>query len=156
MRAVLTLALAAVACASCGTTYVVTTEPTARVYVDGAMVGKGQGTVTQRGFPGSAHVLVKTEDGRRQQSSLKRSFTATTFLLGLITYGVCWVACWEYPGSVLVDLPVPPGMEKPSPFTAAATPAVDPWLQPPPGWHPKKEAPPPAAEPASPEPAAAP
>jgi hypothetical protein len=143
MRALLTLTLAALC--GCGTTYVVTTDPGARVFVDGEMVGKGQGTVTQRGFPGRAQVIVNTEDGRREHTTMSRSFTGTTFLLGLITYGVCWVACWEYPGSVFVDVG---GQNRPA-FTSA-TPAQDPWLLPPPGWHPRGTPPPPAPAPTAP------
>jgi hypothetical protein len=129
------LAVILVLATGCGTTFVVPNEAGARVWVDGEMVGKGQGTVNQRGFPGRAQVLVKTDDGRRQQASMKRSFTAVTFLLGLITYGVCWVACWEYPGSLLVELPPGPGGRPPGPGGGYASgPAPDPWLQPPPGW----------------------
>jgi hypothetical protein len=121
--------LLVLATAGCGSTLVVTNVPDARVWIDGEMVGKGQGQVNQRGLPGSASVLVKTEDGRRKQATMSRSFTLTTFLLGFITYGVCWVACWEYPGSLLVELPVAA-----APVDYAAAPAADPWLKPPAGW----------------------
>jgi hypothetical protein len=127
--------------AACGTTHVVANDPAARVWVDGEMVGKGRGRVNQRGLPGSAVVLVKSEDGRRQQASMSRSFTITTFLLGFITYGVCWLACWEYPGSLLVELPVPaggptsPGGPAPDGYAnAPGSGAADPWLQAPAGW----------------------
>jgi hypothetical protein len=143
MRAALILSLVAVT--GCGTTYVVTTDPGARVFVDGQMVGKGQGTVTQRGLPGRAQVLVKTDDGRREQTTMSRSFTGTTFLLGLITYGVCWVACWEYPGSVLVDVGGP--KLQAASYTTPGAVAQDPWLQAPPGWRPHGTPPPPAPEP---------
>ena len=58
-----------------------------------------------------------------------------------ITYGVCAIACWEYPDTVLVMLPAPA-----STFGAFGGPG-DPWLQPPPAWQPKAgpPAPPPAA-----------
>jgi hypothetical protein len=140
MRLILALTLAA---AGCGTTYVVTTDPGARVFVDGQMVGKGQGTVNQRGLPGRAQVLVKTDDGRREQTTMSRSFTGTTFLLGLVTYGVCWVACWEYPGSVFVD--VGGSRLQQASYNTPATAAQDPWLQPPPGWRPHGTPPPPGA-----------
>jgi hypothetical protein len=125
----------AVLLAGCGTTYVIPSEPNARIYVDGEMVGRGTGEIRQRGLPGSAQVLVRTEDGRRQQQSVSRSFTVVTFLLGFITYGVCWIACWEYPGSVLVAVPPPAGGYGPGPSGTA--PGIDPWLQPPPGWQPQ-------------------
>jgi hypothetical protein len=132
------VALLMILTAACGTTHVVANDPGARVWVDGEMVGRGQGRVNQRGLPGSATVLVKSEDGRRQQASMSRSFTITTFLLGFITYGVCWLACWEYPGSLLVELPggaVPPGGPAPGGYaTAPGSGGADPWLQPPAGW----------------------
>jgi hypothetical protein len=133
------IALLLVVSAGCGTTLVVPSDPSARVWVDGEMVGRGQGKVNQRGLPGSATVLVKTEDGRRQQASMSRSFTITTFLLGFITYGVCWLACWEYPGSLLVELP---GGPAPDGYPArAGTPGADPWLQAPAGWQARPPAP---------------
>jgi hypothetical protein len=141
--AALIAAAALLAASGCGTTYVIPSEPRARVYVDGEMVGHGQGTIRQRGLPGSAQVLVMTEDGRRKQQSVSRSFTVVTFLLGFITYGVCWVACWEYPGSVAVALPAPAGGFAAQSGASGAG-GVDPWLQPPPGWHPPAgDAPPP-------------
>jgi hypothetical protein len=120
--------------AGCGTTYVLPSDPGARVWVDGEMVGKGQGEVRQRGLPGRATVVVKTEDGRRQDATLSRSFTLTTFFLGFITYGVCWVACWEYPLSLAVTLPPGPGAQVDA-YSGRSAP--DPWLQAPPGWQPK-------------------
>jgi hypothetical protein len=137
-RAIALMVMAALL-AACGTTHVIPSDRSARVYVNGEMVGKGLGEVRQRGLPGSTQVLVMTEDGRRQQQSMSRSFTVVTFLLGFITYGVCWVACWEYPDAVLVNVPRPAGgfaLEGPAASTAAA-PAGDPWLQPPPGWQPQ-------------------
>jgi hypothetical protein len=144
-RAIAILTLAALL-GGCGTTYVIPSEPNARVYVDGAMVGKGVGKLPQRGLPGSAAVLVQTDDGRRQHQTVSRSFTLVTFLLGFITYGVCWLACWEYPGSVMVAMPAPAGGYAPPPAAAAGfgpppAAAVDPWLQPPPGWRPPADAP---------------
>jgi hypothetical protein len=138
-RAIASLVTAALL-AGCGTTQLMPTDPNARIYVDGEMVGKGVGSIRQRGLPGAAQVLVKTDDGRRQQQSISRSFTVVTLLLGFITYGVCWVACWEYPSSVVVNVPPPPGgyilggtFEDP----AGSTPSGDPWLQPPSGWQPQ-------------------
>jgi hypothetical protein len=127
VRAVAALALAALVAGGCGTTYVIPSEPHTRIYVDGAMVGRDTGTVRLRGFPGSAQVLVKSDDGREQRQTVHRSFTVVTFLLGFITYGVCWVACWEYPGAVPVTLP-------PAGNFATGNAGADPWLQAPAGW----------------------
>ena len=129
--AIASAVIAALMLGGCGTTYVVPSEQNARIYVDGAMVGRGYATIPQRGLPGRAQVLVTTDDGRRQQQSVRRSFTLVTFLLCFITYGVCWVACWEYPGTVMVAVQAPGGG-----YVTGAAPANDPWLQPPPGWQP--------------------
>ena len=140
MKRAVAIVLTASLLAACGTTHVVPTDSTARVYVDGQMVGKGVGEIRQRGLPGSSQVLVMTDDGRRQQQSISRSFTFVTFLLGFITYGVCWLACWVYPSAVMVNVPPPAGG-----YVVGATldgptgpaPPGDPWMQPPPGWHPQ-------------------
>jgi hypothetical protein len=139
MKRALALLLVATLLGACGTTQLVSTDPSARIFVDGEMAGKGVGEVRMRGLPGSAQVLVKTDDGRRQQQSMSRSFTFVTFLLGFITYGVCWVACWEYPSSVVVNLPPPAGGYVSGGTLDSATgraPSGDPWLQPPAGWQP--------------------
>lgn len=143
MRRTIAVVLVTALLAGCGTTQVVTSEPSARVYVDGEMVGRGVGQMRTRGLPISAHVLVRAEDGRREQVTVKRSFTVVSFLLGFITYGVCWLACWEYPSTVSVMLPPPAGGYAPYPGAAldaggAPTPAAraDRWMQPPPGWRP--------------------
>jgi hypothetical protein len=157
MRALVVLAAVAASASGCGTTHVLTQDATARVYVDGAMVGKGHGTVSQRGFPGSAHLLAKSEDGRRKSATVSRSFTGVTLLLGFVTSGICWIACWEYPSSVVLDLPPAPGTAGAAPAgglgVPATTPGVDPWLQPPPGWRPRGEAAAPEPPPPAPAPA---
>jgi hypothetical protein len=120
----------------CGTTTIVTNDSHAKIFVDGAMIGRGQGGIQKRGMFGDAQVVVKAPDGRRQVQQISRSFTLTTFLLSFITYGVCLVACWEYPDSVYVMLDeVAKGSWGPEAG------AVDPWLSPPPGWTPPAKAP---------------
>jgi hypothetical protein len=128
------------ASAGCGTTQIVTTDPSARVVADGRTLGRGQGQLTRRGFPGSTNVVARTDDGRQGELVLRRQFTALTLVLGLFTYGVCLVACWEYPDTVMVPLP-PPASGYPAAPGAAPPAAVDPWLQPPPGWQPPSEKP---------------
>jgi hypothetical protein len=139
VKRAIALVVAAALLGACGTTHVVPTDPNARIYVDGQMVGQGVGAIRQRGLPGGAQVLVITDDGRRQQQPITRSFTIVTFLLGLITYGVCWVACWEYPAAVMVNVPPPAGgytLGATAADSAAPARIGDPWLQAPPGWRP--------------------
>jgi hypothetical protein len=139
-RAFALLVLMAVA-AGCGTTKIYTNDPGARVLADGRSLGKGQGELTRRGLPGSTKVVARTDDGREGEVQLKREFTAMTLVMGLFTYGVCLIACWEYPDTVMIPVPMPPGYAPPNmpgyaPPGGAPPPAVDPWLTPPPGWQP--------------------
>ncbi len=64
-RSICGLLLLVAVTSGCGTTQILTDDPQARIYADGQMVGKGQGQLTRRGFPGSTTVVVATEDGRR-------------------------------------------------------------------------------------------
>ncbi len=131
----------------CGTTQIVTAEPTASIFVDGRSVGQGRATIDKRGTPGSARVLVKAPDGRTRESVIQRNFTGFTLLAGLFTYGICLAACWEYPDTVFVALPLPPPV---APSPTADAPGADPWTIPPPGWHRSPEGEPVAAVPAEP------
>jgi hypothetical protein len=142
----LLLLLSMAGSAGCGTTQVLTTEPTARVVADGQTLGRGQGRLTRRGFPGSTNVVARTDDGRQGELLVRREFTALTLVLGLVTYGVCLIACWEYPDTVMIPLPPAPGAGYPAPpgtAPAGIAPAgpVDPWLQPPAGWTPPSDKP---------------
>ncbi len=87
---------------ACGTTSIVTNDPQARIFLNGEHLGQGQATLTKRGIWGGGELLVKTPDGRRKTQAVSRSFGVVTFLLGFITYGVCWAVCWEYPDVVFV------------------------------------------------------
>jgi hypothetical protein len=132
----------------CGTTQIIANDPQAIITVDGVPVGRGVGSVRQTGFPGSAQVSAKTEDGRTTHQTIRRSFGWPAGVLGLFTYGVCFLACWQYPDAVLVNLPpvrveAAKGWEAPD----ASSPGADPWLRPPPGWRPAPEPAAPVAPP---------
>lgn len=117
----------------CGTTQIVANDPQARIIVDGVTQGQGMASVTKVGFPGSSLVVAETSDGRKTRQTISRSFVWTTAVFGIVTYGICLVACWEYPGTVFLYLP-------PAPTESGFTPlqpANDPWLMPPSNW--KKE-----------------
>lgn len=152
-RAAHTLALVAVACvalAACGTTRIHTNDPGAKIYVNGRYVGKGEAEVRQRGTAGTASIVVKHSDGRVARSSMRRKFTATTFLYGLFTMYTGFIWAWEYPDAVYVPLE--------EPVTQRSTgweSTEDRWTSPPAGWTPPPEPPPapdgpPPAEPAPP------
>lgn len=134
MRRAVCLLLATILLAGtgCGTVVVTSTDPTARLYAGGRMLGRGTGELRRRGTPESTTITAISEDGRRAQTIARREFTGVTFLAGLFTYGICLIACWEYPSVVLVDLP-PAAAPHQSEYGS------DPWLIPPPGWQPRAD-----------------
>lgn len=123
--------------AGCGTTAIITTDPGARIVVEGRQVGRGHGEITQTGLPDSSTVAVVSEDGRRETRIIQRRFTGTTLLLGLFTDGICLLACWQYPDIVFV--PLPGGA--PTAYGQGAPAPYDPWLQPPSAWQPSSARP---------------
>ena len=135
------LLLATLAAGGCGTVTVTATDPGARLYAGGRMLGRGTGEIRRRGAPETLTITAVTDDGRRSQTVTKREFTGFTLLTGIFTYGICLFACWEYPSAVLVAVPPAPvymgggqhGFDAPPP-------GQDPWLTPPPGWTPKAPA----------------
>jgi len=124
----------------CSHTRLVASDDQARIYVDGRMAGRGEVEVAQFGPPTRVQVIARSEDGRRRRVELRREFRPSTFGLGLITYGVCWVVCWAYPDAVRLELPA----RRSAGWDDA--PVDDPWLAPPPAT------PPPSAPPAAPPP----
>ncbi|HET6611894.1 MAG TPA: hypothetical protein VFG83_07905 [Kofleriaceae bacterium] len=119
--------VAIVALVGCGgTTQIVTNDPSARIYVDGAMVGTGTAEITKSGTPQSAEITVKTADGRKATRLIDREVSAGGWVLCLMTYGIGCAVFQSYPDTVTVLLP-----EK------AATNSWDGgdvWTKPPPGW----------------------
>jgi hypothetical protein len=122
--------LLALILAGCGTTQVISNDPQARIIVDGVPKGQGIATVTKVGFPGSSQFIAETNDGRKTRQTISRSFAWTTALFGLFTYGICLIACWEYPETVFLYLPPPPSAQ--GEVTSDGT--ADPWLLPPTNW----------------------
>lgn len=161
MRGVVIAGVAAIAIAlttgACGTSQVITNVPGSRVYVDGRALGPER-EFRQRGLPGNALVLVKTPDGRRKMMRVKRRFTATTAVLGLVSW-VGWFTFWEYPDVVYVEFDEP-AAPRGGGWDEAPGGGGDPWQTPPAGWQePAPPAPaagaagqPPPAEPAAPTP----
>jgi hypothetical protein len=117
--------------AGCGTSRVITNDPTARIFANGQLIGRGQGEITQRGASESTSILVRSDDGREQTTVVKRQVTGFTLLAALFTYGTCLLFCWEYPDTILALLPARAPADRPS---ETGTPAPDPWLDPPEGW----------------------
>jgi len=102
MRAVL---LACLLAAACGTTTIRTNDASARIYVDGRLVGQGRAEITRRGVPHTATIAVDAGGGRRTVVQVGRRFTATTLVVGLVTAYVGLITMWETPEEIYVPLP---------------------------------------------------
>jgi hypothetical protein len=114
----------------CGTTQVFTEDPTARIWANGQLVGRGHAEIQRTGLPETTALRVESDDGRDQTTTVKRGVTALTVVGALLTYGTCLIVCWQYPETVWAALP-------PGPRAAAlpgAPAARDPWLDSDPGW----------------------
>jgi hypothetical protein len=101
-RALLVLALLA---GACGTTRIVSSDPRARLYVDGELRGRGHAEITRRGGPATFAIEARLPDGRRSVTHVSRRFTSTTFVSGLFTYGIGLLAMWELPSEIAVETP---------------------------------------------------
>ena len=116
----------------CGRTVIMTNNPQARIYVDGQLKGNGVAKITKRGFPRTAHVVIKS-NGETVRRSIEREFTGMTFLLGMISYATGFLWAWEYPESVIIQLPMDhPRKSKRSGWDKA--PAGSNWESAPVGW----------------------
>jgi hypothetical protein len=122
--------------AGCGTTQIIASDPQALITVDGVTVGRGVASVQKTGLPGTVNVSAKTEDGRSAVQPMRRAFGWPAGLLGFITYGACFIACWQYPDMVYLALPSSPSADAPGGWNAPGGRSQDPWLVPPPSWQP--------------------
>ncbi|MGB8933283.1 MAG: hypothetical protein WCC48_18715, partial [Anaeromyxobacteraceae bacterium] len=105
MRSAPVLLAMGLALAGCATTTIVTNDKAARIYADGAFLGKGEVQLHGRtGFPRSMDVTVKTPYAKVDRR-VDRKFTGTTFVLGLFTYMTGWLWGWQYPENVVIMLP---------------------------------------------------
>jgi hypothetical protein len=141
----LSLLLSVLGSAACGTSQVITNDPTARIFANGQLIGRGHGEITQRGTSESTSIVVRSDDGREQVTYVKRQVTGFTLLAALFTYGTCLIFCWEYPDTILALLPARAAAAPAEP----GTPAQDPWLFPPAGWWSGRSATPPLEPPVS-------
>lgn len=103
--ALLTLVVGASALAGCAHTHIETSDPQARIYVDGELIGRGSADYDDHmGLPGDMVVEVQTPT-QKVERVVEREFTVTTFIVGLLTYTTGWLWAWEYPDTVVVMLP---------------------------------------------------
>jgi hypothetical protein len=147
MRPALALAILALGLGGCGHVRIQTNDPEARIYANGAFVGKGEAEVPRRmGPPASMQITVKGTNATVTRT-LRREITVVTAVFALYSYGTSFIWAWQYPQEVFVALPVRAGSgwdEEPSGWDAPppggdATPSG--WDAAPPGAD--GEAPPP-------------
>ena len=93
------------ALAGCGHTMIETTDPSARIYVDGTIVGKGHGEMSRTGVWRTALIEVKTPDGRHQTREVRREFTWGTFFCGYFTMAIGFAFCGQFPDTIFIALP---------------------------------------------------
>ncbi len=113
-----------------GCTTYITTHPTARIYVDGELVGIGQADIGRVGPPREAVVRVEHE-GAMVERTIERDFEVTTVFFGLISAytGLFWG--WSFPEHVHIELPLTQENPWLRPRSKPATaPAADPWAAP--------------------------
>ena len=134
MRTLALAAAASLALSGCATTRIYTDDPEARVYANGKEIGRGHGELRQWGPPHTAEVWARAPDGRRGRLHVKRHFGFGALALGVVTYGVCWFACWQYPETVYLRLDEPPARTVPVASWDVVPAVEDPWMAPPAGW----------------------
>jgi hypothetical protein len=139
----LLLGVAVLGAGGCGTTQVFTDDPTARIWANGQLVGRGHAQLQRTGLPETTAIRVETEDGRNETTTVKRSVTPLTVLGAFFTYGTCLIFCWQYPETVWASLSSGSRATGPSYSTRAR----DPWLDPDPGWATTARAPAPSEPP---------
>jgi hypothetical protein len=116
------LALSTLCFAGCATSQVITNDPNAGIWANGRLIGHGQGEIDHFGMPETTLVQVRTSDGRGHDIVVKRHVTGFTALTGVLTYGICFLLCWEYPETIVAFLPPPPTCQAPAPPPPAAAP----------------------------------
>lgn len=109
MRPALALAILALGLAGCGHVKIRTNDPEARIYANGAYVGKGEAEVPRRmGPPASMQITVKGTDATVTRT-IRREITVVTAVFALYSYLTSFVWAWQYPQEVYVALPVRAG-----------------------------------------------
>ena len=90
---------------SCGTTQlIVSGQKDVDIYANGQYVGKDIASITRTGTPRKLTVQARYNSQIIGQTTVKRKFTVTTFLVGYITYGVGFIFAWKYPETVFIPV----------------------------------------------------
>jgi hypothetical protein len=124
MTGVIQLILALSILGGCATSQVITNDTTAGIWANGELIGHGQAEIDHFGMPETTRVQVRALDGRGRDLVIKRHVTGFTTLAGILTYGICFLFCWEYPETIVALLPPPtPSCQTPPPSPSAQTPS---------------------------------
>ena len=101
---VLNLCLLLLLVCSCGTTKIICPESNAEIYLDNSYVGQGTAKVKSVGFPHTAYLEARKGGRVIGKTTMSRSFTFNTFLIGLCTYYSGFIWAWYYPDDVTIPV----------------------------------------------------
>ncbi len=129
MRRIFTfLIIASLLLSGCGRTIITTSSPTADIYINSTLKGRGTAEVTRRGPPLKYYIEAKEGGVVVAKTIIRRKFDVTTCVIGYFTYGVGLILGWRFPSDVYLNTPVKEQGEQP--------PVLSPWDAPPAqhGW----------------------
>lgn len=89
----------------CGTTQITTSDPKAKIFVDGQLLGEGSAEMRRMGPPKTVELVVSQDGQEVVKTEVKREFTAMTLLTGMLTLytGLFWG--WQFPDELNYTLP---------------------------------------------------
>jgi hypothetical protein len=86
----------------CGTTHITTEDNlNAQIYINGTLKGTKVVSAQRMGLPRKMDITAKYQGNEIGHLSIRRKFTATTFLVGYITYFGYFTA-WQYPKEIII------------------------------------------------------
>ncbi len=88
----------------CGTTDIMVNNSNVDIYINGAHKGKGSVAIKRTGPPKKAHIKAKYKGYLVGETTIKRKMTSSTAIIGLFSYGLGLVFCWQYPDFLVVAI----------------------------------------------------
>ncbi len=94
----------AIIISGCGTTDIYVPHSDVDIYINNVQKGKGTAEITRTGVPKKKHITAKYEGQLVGEKTIKRKFNLLTGIVGLYTYGIGLIFCWQYPNTVYVPV----------------------------------------------------